>query len=246
MAWQSRQGDATCSRFKNSPSAPPPPTRSNHADDLTRLRLLVVDDHPAVRLGLLQLLDDQPDFVVVEAACSAEEARSLAEREPIDVAVVDYQLGSRTGLWLTRKLKELEPAPGVVMYSAYCDGPLAAACVVAGADGLVSKGGVGAELCHAVRAVARGHSRLPLVPPTLAGAMRRRLSAQEQAIFGMLLAGIDPSEIATTLGISAHAARHEPVGDAAQARGAATRSRRGTEPRPAPRGRITRRRAPGC
>jgi len=174
-------------------------------DDLTRLRLLVVDDHPAVRLGLLQLLDDQPDFVVVEAACSAEEARSLAEREPIDVAVVDYQLGSRTGLWLTRKLKELEPAPAVVMYSAYCDGPLAAACVVAGADGLVSKGGVGAELCHAVRAVARGHSRLPLVPPTLAGAMRRRLSAQDQAIFGMLLAGIDPSEIATTLGISAHA-----------------------------------------
>ena len=136
-------------------------------DDLTRLRVLVVDDHPAVRLGLLQLLDDQPDFVVVEAACSAEEARSLAEREPIDVAVVDYQLGSRSGLWLTRMLKELEPAPGVVMYSAYCDGPLAAACVVAGADGLVSKGGVGAELCHAVRAVARGYSRLPLVPPTL-------------------------------------------------------------------------------
>ena len=172
---------------------------------VSRLRLLVVDDHPAVRLGLLQLLDDQPDFVVVDAACSAEEARSLAEREPIDVAVVDYQLGSRSGLWLTRKLKELEPAPRVVMYSAYTDGPLAAACVVAGADGLVGKGSVGAELCHAVRAVARGHSRLPLVPPTLAGAMRRRLGHQEQAIFGMLLAGIDPSEIATTLGISERA-----------------------------------------
>jgi two-component system response regulator DevR len=211
-------------------------------DDGTRLRLLVVDDHPAVRLGLLQLLDDQPDFVVVEAACSAEEARSLAEREPIDVAVVDYHLGSRTGLWLTRKLKELEPAPAVVMYSAYCDGPLAAACVVAGADGLVSKGGVGAELCHAVRAVARGYSRLPLVPPTLAGAMRRRLSAQEQAIFGMLLAGIDPSEIAITLGISEHALdthrwamlhklealRPDPVGA------------------PLTSGRIRRRRSPGC
>ncbi len=61
--------------------------------DRIRLRLMVVDDHPAVRLGLKQLLDDQPDFVVVDAASSAEEARSLAEREPIDVAVVDYQLG---------------------------------------------------------------------------------------------------------------------------------------------------------
>jgi DNA-binding NarL/FixJ family response regulator len=215
-------------------------------DDLTRLRLLVVDDHPAVRLGLLQLLDDQPDFVVVDAACSAEEARSLAEREPIDVAVVDYQLGSRTGLWLTRKLKELEPAPGVVMYSAYCDGPLAAACVVAGADGLVSKGGVGAELCHAVRAVARGYSRLPLVPATLAGAMRRRLSAQEQAIFGMLLAGIDPSEIATTLGISARALDTSRWAmlhklEALRPDPAAAPSRT-----PLRRGRITRRRAPEC
>jgi DNA-binding NarL/FixJ family response regulator len=116
--------------------------------------------------------------------------------------VVDYQLGSRSGLWLTRMLGRLERAPRVVIYSGYCDGPLAAACVVAGADGLVSKGGVGAELCDAVRAVARGQSRLPVVPPTLAGAMRRRLGAEEQAIFGMLLAGIEPSEIATTLGVS--------------------------------------------
>jgi two-component system response regulator DevR len=216
-------------------------------DDLTRLRLLVVDDHPAVRLGLLQLLDDQPDFVVVEAACSAEEARSLAEREPIDVAVVDYQLGSRTGLWLTRKLKELEPAPAVVMYSAYCDGPLAAACVVAGADGLISKGGVGAELCHAVRAVARGQSRLPLVPPTLAGAMRRRLGDQEQAIFGMLLAGIDPPEIAATLGISERALDTRRWAMLHKLEGLRTGSAGATSARaPLFRGRIRRRPAPGC
>lgn len=210
--------------------------------DPRRLRVLVVDDHPAVRLGLLQLLDDQPDFDVVDAAATAEAARSLAEREPIDVAVVDYQLGGRSGLWLTRMLKRLERPPSVVIYSAYCDGPLAAACVVAGADGLVSKGSVGAELCHAVRAVARGHSRLPLVPPTLAGAMRRRLGSEEQAIFGMLLAGIDPDEIATTLGISAQsldsrrwAMLHKLEGlrrDPAGGRLAA--------------GRINRRPAPGC
>ncbi len=216
-------------------------------DGLRRLRLLVVDDHPAVRLGLLQLLDDQPDFVVVDVACSAEEARSLAEREPIDVAVVDYQLGSRTGLWLTRKLKELDPAPRVVMYSGYCDGPLAAACVVAGADGLISKGGVGAELCHAVRAVARGQSRLPLVPPTLAGAMRRRLGAQEQAIFGMLLAGIDPPEIATTLGISERALDTRRWAMLQKLEGLRTGSTGVTSSRaPLLRGRIRRRPAPGC
>lgn len=208
----------------------------------TRLRVLVVDDHPAVRLGLLQLLDDQPDFEVVDAASSAEEARSLAERDPIDVAVVDYQLGSRSGLWLSRMLKRLEPAPGVVIYSAFSDGPLAAASVVAGADGLVSKGGAGAELCHAVRAVARGYSRLPLVPPTLAGAMRRRLGPEEQAIFGMLLAGIEPSEIASTLGISDQALDSR--------RWAMLHKLEGLRPDPAAAqltgGRIMRRRSPGC
>jgi len=208
----------------------------------TRLRVLVVDDHPAVRLGLLQLLDDQPDFDVVDAASSAEEARSLAEREPIDVAVVDYQLGARSGLWLTRMLKRLERPPSVVIYSAFSDGPLAAACVVAGADGLVNKGGTGAELCHAIRAVARGQSRLPLVPPTLAGAMRRRLGSEEQAIFGMLLAGIDPDEIATTLGISAQSLDSR--------RWAMLHKLEGMRPDPAGAqpsgGRIRRRRAPGC
>jgi DNA-binding NarL/FixJ family response regulator len=212
------------------------------SDDATRLRVLVVDDHPAVRLGLLHLLDDQPDFDVVDAASSAEEARSLAEREPIDVAVVDYQLGSRSGLWLTRMLKRLEPGPSVVMYSAFSDGPLAAACVVAGADGLVSKGGAGPELCHAIRAVARGESRLPLVPPTLAGAMRRRLGSDEQAIFGMLLAGIDPDEIATTLGLSAQSLDSR--------RWAMLHKLEGLRPDPASAqltaGRIRRRRSPGC
>jgi DNA-binding NarL/FixJ family response regulator len=175
---------------------------STTATELPELRVLVVDDHPAVRIGLRELFEDQPDFLVVDAVASADAAMALAERELLDVAVVDYQLGSRNGLWLSRKLKRLPAPPRVVIYSAYCDGPLAATCVVAEADGLISKGGVGAELCDAVRAVARGRMRLPAVPQTLAAALRRRLEAEEQAIFGMLLAGISPPEIASTLGIS--------------------------------------------
>jgi DNA-binding NarL/FixJ family response regulator len=140
---------------------------------------------------------------VLDALATAEDAMSVAEQAEFDVAVVDYQLGGRSGLWLSRKLKRLPAPPKVVVYSAYCDGPLAAACVVAEADGLVSKGGVGSDLCTAIRAVARGELRRPLVPLALAAAMRRRLDAEEQAIFGMLLAGIPPTEIAQTLGISA-------------------------------------------
>jgi DNA-binding NarL/FixJ family response regulator len=164
--------------------------------------VLIVDDHPAVRTGVVQLLAEQPDLAVVDAVESAEAAITLAEREPLDVVVADYQLGGRSGLWLSRKVKRLVPAPRVVVYSAYCDGPLAAACVVAEADGLVSKAGVAADLCHVIRLVAHGGTRLPLVPPRLADAMRRRLEPQDQAIFGLLLAGIDLDEVASTLRIA--------------------------------------------
>jgi two-component system response regulator DevR len=166
------------------------------------IRVLVVDDHAAVRRGLSELLADQADFRVIGVVGSAEEAMAIAERDQLDVAVVDYQLPDHSGLWVSRKLKRLEMPPRVLIYSAYYDGLLAAAAVVAQADGLVSKGGLGTDLCDAVRAVASGRSSFPMVPWQLAETMRRRLEDEEQAIFGMSLAGMAPLEIAQTLGLS--------------------------------------------
>jgi DNA-binding NarL/FixJ family response regulator len=117
----------------------------------------------------------------------------------VDVAVVDYQLPGRSGLWLSRKLKRLPMAPAVVIYSAYSDYVLAAACVVAQANSLVSKSALGADLCERIHEAARGESHLPIVPPSLADSMRRRLDSQEQAIFGMMLAGIATAEIGRIL-----------------------------------------------
>src|SRR5947209_18339461 len=91
------------------------PDQSNHLPKPKRV--LVVDDHSAVRAGLRQLLEDQADFEVVAAVASAEEALGVAEAEPVDVAVVDYQLGGRNGLWATRKLKRLPQPPAVLIYS---------------------------------------------------------------------------------------------------------------------------------
>jgi DNA-binding NarL/FixJ family response regulator len=141
---------------------PQPPEESDHSPG--RMRLLIVDDHPAVRSGLRQLLEDQADFEVAAAVATADEAMAIAEREPIDVAVVDYQLGGRNGLWVSRKLKRLARPPGVLIYSAYSDGVLASAAVVAEADAIVSKGCLGSELCEAIRRVAQGHQLLPRIP----------------------------------------------------------------------------------
>ncbi len=168
----------------------------------TPIRVLVLDDHPAVRWGLIQLLEDQPDLDVAAVATTAETAVGQAEHEGVEVAVVDYQLGGRNGLWATRKLKALPARPRVVIFSAFANDHLAAACAVAGVDALVNKGSLGDELCYAIRAVRRGRRLLPRVSPAMADLLRRRLDDYEQVTFGMLLAGIPCSMIERSLGVS--------------------------------------------
>jgi DNA-binding NarL/FixJ family response regulator len=187
-------------------TAPVQPVMSRNGTGLREtmqspIRCLVVDDHPAILAGLRGLLSSEPDLDVVDAVDSAEAALDAAERVPVDVAIVDYQLPGRSGLWLSRKLKRLPEAPAVLIYSAFSDYMLAAACVVAEADGLLSKAALGSDLYDAIRRTASGMSRLPPVPPSLADGLRRRFDSLEQAIFGLLLAGIERAEIARTLHI---------------------------------------------
>jgi len=170
---------------------------------LERIRLLVVDDHPAVRRGLRELLAEDAELLVIATAASADQALAVAERTGLDVVVTDYQLGGRNGLWLSRKLKRLPRPPRVVIYSAYSDGLLAAAAAVAEADAVVSKGALGSELSQTIRAVARGRLLLPMVKGSQAEEIRARLDDREQAIYGMRLAGISAFDIARTLGMSA-------------------------------------------
>jgi two-component system response regulator DevR len=167
----------------------------------TPIRCMVVDDHPAILAGLRGLLASEPDFEVVHAFDSAEAAAEVAEQVQLDVAIVDYQLPGHSGLWLSRKLKRLPQPPAVLIYSAFSDYMLAAACVVAEADALLSKSALGSDLYTAIRRASLGLSRLPPVPSTLADGLRRRFDSMEQAIFGLLLAGIGRDEIGRTLHI---------------------------------------------
>lgn len=171
---------------------------SRHA----RVRVLLVDDHPAVRVGARALIDAQPDMEVVVQASTADDVLSQLPG-PIDVAIVDYHLGDgEDGLWLTAQLKRSENAPRVLIYSAFADGALTVMALVAGADGLLGKHDIADELCGAVRRLARGDHHLPAVSSSIAHAMRCRLAPRDQAIFGMLLHGVAPDVISERLGIT--------------------------------------------
>ena len=167
------------------------------------IRCIVVDDHPAIRLGLSELLAAEPDFRMLDAFATAEAAYAYAGDTAIDAAVVDYQLSGHSGLWCSRRLKSLARPPAVLIYSAFSDHLLAAASIVARADGIVSKAALGSELCDRIRAAARGRAVLPLVPPAVAESLRHRLDPIEQAIYGMMSARTADPEIAATLGLTA-------------------------------------------
>jgi DNA-binding NarL/FixJ family response regulator len=175
----------------------------DRSGSVTPIRCIVVDDHPAIRLGLSELLAAEPDFRVLDSFATAEAAYGFARRTVIDAAIVDYQLGGRSGLWCSRRLKALTPPPAVLIYSAFSDHLLAAACVVARADGLVSKAALGSELCERIREAAAGEAGLPVVPPAVAESLRHRLDPTEQAIYGMMSARTADPEIAATLGLTA-------------------------------------------
>jgi DNA-binding NarL/FixJ family response regulator len=179
---------------------------SRRADDGPALggaiRVLVVDDHAAVRVGLGGLLEDHSDVEVVSTAASAREALADAQRVAPDVAVVDYHLGDGDGLTLCRALRRLPRPPRVLVYSAYADGVLTAAAVVAGADAVVSKGTLGEEVVRTIRVLAHGRRAIPPIPRAVQRSLRTRLEPTDQAILGMLLQGIAPSEVADVLGLS--------------------------------------------
>jgi DNA-binding NarL/FixJ family response regulator len=89
----------------------------------------------------------------------------------------------------------------VLLYSAYADGPLALAGVIAGADGVVHKAALAEDLCRAIRTVAGGGGAVPAISPASHAIVAEALDAEDLPILAMLVAGTEPEEIAGVLGV---------------------------------------------
>jgi DNA-binding NarL/FixJ family response regulator len=166
-------------------------------------RVLVVDDHAAVRRGIGGMLAAQP-MMVADAVASAGEAHDLwlaTDQPPADVVLVDRHLPDEDGLSLCLWLTTRAPAPAVVIASPFADETLALPAVVAGAAGIVAKSADPAELCAVVRLSAAGERCLPPVSAAVGEAQGSRLAPDDLPILGMLRHGVAPAVIAVTLGI---------------------------------------------
>ena len=165
------------------------------------IRVAIVDDHPAVRLGLQTALAAEPGLSPVGAASSAAELGPLLYRTDPDVVLLDYQLPDGDGLTLCRGIKLAVPSRRVILYSAFADASMTVPAIVAGADGIVHKGGRPQELFGAIRAVAAGSDALPPVYPVLLEAAGIQLDPEDLPILAMLVDRTAAGDIASTLAI---------------------------------------------
>lgn len=119
------------------------------------IRTLIVDDHPAVRQGLVDILRSEPGIVPIGVAGDATTALEMAGRDHPRCVIVDHHLGSEDGLELIARLRALPDAPGVILYSAFLDAALGAAAEAAGAGAAIGKSAPIQEMIDAVKRVGR-------------------------------------------------------------------------------------------
>jgi len=128
------------------------------------LKILIVDDHEVVRLGLRTLLDRHPDFTVVDEAATAREAIQKTLLLHPDVVVMDIRLLGGNGIDACRKIVEQAPQTKVIMLTSYAEDEMLFDAIAAGACGYVLKQIGSDDLVRAVEAVGRGEA---LLDPTL-------------------------------------------------------------------------------
>ncbi len=129
-----------------------------------KMKILLVDDHEVVRLGLKALLSRYPGFQVVAEAGNASDALSRVEQYRPDVVVMDIRLPGRSGIEATRDIVHKFPGVKVIMLTSYAEDDLLFDAIAAGAVGYVLKQIGTPDLVRALETVGRGES---LIDPTL-------------------------------------------------------------------------------
>lgn len=173
------------------------------------IRLVIADDHPIVRAGLVALFGTEEDFAILAEAATPEEAVAAAARENPDVVLMDLQFGPRatlTGADATRQIRALPAAPYVLVLTNYdSDGDILGA-VEAGASGYLLKDAPPHELIAAVRAAAAGESALaPVIASRLLDRLRApqvSLSGREIEVLELVAAGRSNTQVAAELFVS--------------------------------------------
>jgi DNA-binding NarL/FixJ family response regulator len=166
------------------------------------IRLMLVDDHTVVRMGLIAMLHAEPDLrVVAEAGLAAEAIESHARHQP-DVTLLDVRLPGSSGVDVLRALRKASPKARVIMLSTYQTEEEVHSAIKAGASGYLMKAVTQEQLVAAIRRV---HSGGHCIPASVAAQLADRsssatLTQREREVLGLLTRGLTNRDIAGVLG----------------------------------------------
>lgn len=172
------------------------------------IRILVCDDHPITRSGLVHVLSEQDDMIVVEEASDGVEAVDLVMKLRPDLVLLDLVMPKLGGIEAITSIKAVHPATKVLILTTFEDADVVGA-IKAGATGYLLKGASQEEICQAVREVAAGTL---LISPTVTQRAVRGfanngvgpLSAREAQILKMAACGATEKAMASELHLTIH------------------------------------------
>lgn len=180
----------------------------------TRIRLLLVDDHEVLRLGLRTLFSEAGGFEVVGEAGTIGQAMREAARLTPDVVLMDVRLPDGSGVEACRVIRAECPETRILFLTSYADDDAVLATILAGAQGFLLKEVGSEELLRAVKRVAGGHSILdPAVTQRVLTRIKTlsapspdsrgdELSPQERRVLALVADGKTNKEIAASLNLS--------------------------------------------
>jgi two-component system, NarL family, response regulator NreC len=181
---------------------------------MSKIRLLLVDDHEIVRAGLRMLFMAEPDMTIVGEAGSGQEALDLVSELRPDVVIMDVAMPGMTGIEATRQIKEAHPGSAVLALTMYEDEQYFFEMLHAGAAGYIPKRAAPDDLVAAIRVVSQGNvflyaslarylvNEVLNQPGADSPAPREKLTAREHEILSSIAEGHTNREIAEKLVIS--------------------------------------------
>jgi len=174
-----------------------------------KIRILVADDHYIVRMGLIALVNTEPDMEVVAEAADGAEALELFAKHTPDLALMDLRMPIKSGVAATIEIRSKFADACILMLTAFDGDEDIHKALQAGAQGYVLKSSSGEKLLPAVRAVAAGQR---WIPKDIANRLASRsafeqLTSREVQVLSQLAKGLANKEIADVLHITEHTAK---------------------------------------